>query len=221
MNFFATLTEDGSYRLTTAGYTAFVLLMIVLLLLGCSLFGKQKKFTAKQLVFSAMAIALATVTSMIKLFDMPFGGSVTLLSMLFISLIGYWYGIGGGLTAAVAYGVLQLVIDPYILSIPQMILDYLLAFGALGLSGLFHDKKNGLIAGYLVGVLGRYFFVFLSGVIFFAAYMPDDFFTDNVIIYSLIYNGSYLATEAVITVMILVLPPVAKALAGVKKTAVE
>lgn len=221
MNFFATLTEDGSYQLTTAGYTAFVLLMIVLLLLGCSLFGKQKKFTAKQLVFSAMAIALATVTSMIKLFDMPFGGSVTLLSMLFISLIGYWYGIGGGLTAAVAYGVLQLVIDPYILSIPQMILDYLLAFGALGLSGLFHDKKNGLIAGYLVGVLGRYFFVFLSGVIFFAAYMPDDFFTDNVIIYSLIYNGSYLATEAVITVMILVLPPVAKALAGVKKTAVE
>ena len=57
---------------------------------------RKKKMNARQLVFSAMAITLATVTSMIKLFDMPMGGSVTLLSMLFIVLVGYWYGLGGG-----------------------------------------------------------------------------------------------------------------------------
>lgn len=219
MNFFATLSEDGTYQLTMAGYTALVLALIALLILGCSIFGKQKKFTAKQLVFSAMAIALATVTSLIKLFDLPYGGSVTLLSMLFICLIGYWYGLGGGLTAAVAYGILQLVIDPYILSIPQMLVDYVLAFGALGLSGLFSDKKHGLLIGYLTGILGRYFFAFLSGVIFFGTYIPEGFFSQSAVVYSLVYNGSYLAAEAAITVIIISLPPVAKALEAVKQMA--
>ena len=124
---------DTTYNLTAAGYTGLVLLLIVLLLAGCAIFGGKKKMNARQLVFSAMAITLATVTSMIKLFDMPMGGSVTLLSMLFIVLVGYWYGLGGGLTAAFAYGILQLIIDPYILSLPQMLVDYLFAFGALGL----------------------------------------------------------------------------------------
>ena len=91
MSFFATY-DGSSYQLTTAGFTALVIIMIAILLIGCAIFGGKKKFSAKQLAFSAMAIALAMVTSMIKLFDMPMGGSVTLLSMLFIVLIGYWYG---------------------------------------------------------------------------------------------------------------------------------
>ena len=84
------------------------------------------------------------------------GGSVTLFSMLFICCIGYWYGLRTGLMTGVAYGLLQLISDPYIISLPQMITDYLLAFGALGLSGLFCNKKYGLIKGYIAGVLGRY-----------------------------------------------------------------
>ena len=116
MSFFVTANADGAYDLTTAGYTALILVFIALLLAGAAVFGTKKKMSTKQLVFSAMAIALAVVTSMIKLFDLPMGGSVTLFSMLFIVLIGYWYGFGGGLTAALAYGVLQLLIDPYILS---------------------------------------------------------------------------------------------------------
>jgi thiamine transporter len=166
-----------------------------------------------------MASALATVTSMIKLLDMPMGGSVTLFSMLFIVLIGYWYGLGGGLTAAVAYGILQLIIDPYILSFPQMLVDYLLAFGALGLSGLFSHSKHGLIKGYIAGVLGRYFFAFLSGWIFFGMYAPDNF--PNAVVYSLAYNGAYLGVEAAITLIIIALPPVSKALQTVKKQATE
>lgn len=147
MSFFVTANADGAYDLTTAGYTALILVFIALLLAGAAVFGTKKKMSTKQLVFSAMAIALAVVTSMIKLFDLPMGGSVTLFSMLFIVLIGYWYGFGGGLTAALAYGVLQLLIDPYILSFPQMLVDYILAFGALGLAGLFHNSKHGLIKG--------------------------------------------------------------------------
>lgn len=116
-----------------------------------------------------MAMALGMVMSMIKLVDMPMGGSVTLCSMLFICLIGYMFGLRTGLLTAIAYGFLQLVVDPYIISIPQMLTDYIFAFGALGLSGIFHDKKQGLIKGYLLGALGRYFFTFLSGMIFLEA----------------------------------------------------
>lgn len=219
MSIFATLSSDGSYALTTAGYTALIIVLIALLLVGAAIFGTKKKMSTKQLVFSAMAIALATVTSMIKLFEMPMGGSVTLFSMLFIVLIGYWYGLGAGLTTAIAYGVLQLILDPYILSFPQMLTDYILAFGALGLAGIFANSKHGLIKGYIVAVLGRYFFAFLSGWIFFGMYAPDNF--PNAVVYSLAYNGAYLAAEGVITLIVIALPPVAKALATVKKQAME
>ncbi len=220
MSFFAKEIVDEwgtSYQLTTAGYTALVIAMLLVLLIGCAIFGSKKKFSAKQLVFSAMAIALALVTSMLKLIDMPMGGSVTLLSMLFIVLIGYWYGFGAGLTTAIAYGILQLIIDPYIISFPQMLIDYVFAFGALGLSGIFSNSKYGLMKGYILGVLGRYFFAFLSGWIFFATYTPEFF--NSAVIYSLAYNGAYLGLEALITLIIIALPPVNQALVHVRDVA--
>ena len=206
-----------SYQLTTVGYTTLVICMIAILLAGCAVFGKGKKLTAKQLAFSAMAIALAMVTSMLKIINMPMGGSVTLFSMLFIVLIGYWYGLGAGLTTAIAYGILQLIIDPYIISFPQMLIDYVLAFGALVLSGIFSKSKHGLMKGYLIGVLGRYFFSFLSGWIFFATYAPEFF--NSAVVYSLAYNGAYIGLEALITLILIALPPVNKALGYVKEIA--
>lgn len=179
----------------------------------------NKIFTPKRLVFSAAAIALAVVTSMIKIINMPMGGSVTLLSMLFVVLIGYWYGPYAGIFAGVAYGFLQFAMEPLFYTVPQMLTDYPLAFGALGLSGFFYKQKNGLIKGYIAGVLGRYFFAFLSGMIFFGSYA--SYYNMAIPVYSLVYNGSYLLTEAVITLIIISLPPVAKAMAQVKLMAVE
>ncbi len=167
----------------------------------------------KKLVFSAAAIALATVTSYIKLWEMPMGGSITLMSMLFICLIGYWFGPKYGLLTGVAYGLLQFFIDPYILSIPQVLLDYPLAFGVLGLSGFFHDKKWGLQIGYVIGVLGRFVCSTLSGVIFFADYAPEGM---HPLAYSAAYQGSYLGVEGIITLIIISLPPVMKAMQLVK-----
>ena len=167
----------------------------------------------KKLVFSAMGIALALVTSYLKLWDMPMGGSVTLLSMLFISLIGYWFGAKYGIITGAAFGLLQFIINPYMLSLPQVILDYPLAFGALGLSGFFRNYKYGLRIGYIVGVVGRFIFSTLSGVIFFASYAPEGM---NPWIYSTIYQGSYLGAEALLTLAIISLPPVIKALKLVK-----
>ena len=113
----------------------------------------------------------------------------------------------------IAFGLLQFFIDPYIVSIPQVILDYPLAFGALGLSGFFCDKKYGLQIGYIVGVLGRFVFSTLSGVIFFADYAPEGM---HPLVYSAAYQGSYLGVEGIITLIIISLPPVVKALQAVK-----
>lgn len=160
-----------------------------------------------------MGIALAMVTSYIKVWEMPMGGSVTLLSMLFICLIGYWFGPRYGLITGIAYGILQFVVDPYMVSLPQVLFDYPLAFGALGLSGFFSDKKYGLQTGYVAGVLGRFVFSTLSGVIFFASYAPEGM---NPWVYSSLYQGTYLGAEGIVTLIILSIPPVSKALASVK-----
>ena len=212
------VSEDGiSYNLTPLGYVVLIAVAIVMLAVGFIVKDK-KTHSVKRLVTSAMAIALATLTSFITIFKMPMGGSVTLFSMLFIVLIGYWYGIKTGLTAAIAYGVLQLLLDPYILNIPQVLLDYILGFGALGLSGIFSKSKHGLVKGYIIGVIGRFICSFLSGWIFFAVYTPDFF--NSAILYSVVYNGSYIGLEAVVTLVVISLPPVNKALAYVKNNLV-
>lgn len=169
-----------------------------------------------------MAIALATViATVIKLPSLPNGGSITLFSMLVVCLVGYWYGPVTGLIAAVAYGVLQFITGPYAIHPLQVILDYPLAFGALGLSGFFHNRKHGLILGYLVGVGGRFFFAMISGLIFYTAYVGDLKGNALAIWASTAYNLSYLLPEAILTLVLLALPPVRTMLAKVKVMATQ
>ncbi len=144
--FFETVTNEWNevtYVPTTLGNVLLAAIIIALLAAAMLFIHKNtKKLSARQLVFCAAAIALGTVLSNIKLFRFPTGGSITLLSMLIVTLPGYWFGLGAGLMTGVAYGVLQLLIDPYVLFPAQLIVDYLLAFGALGLSGLFYSKDR-------------------------------------------------------------------------------
>jgi energy-coupled thiamine transporter ThiT len=221
--FFNYSKADGSYMPTMAGYVLLVAVLLAILIIGAALTGRDKKASAKQIAFSGVAIALGTVTSMIKIFEFPMGGSLTLFSMLFVTLVGYWYGTRAGITAAVAYGILQLVLWPYIINPVQPIVDYVLAFGALGLSGVFHNSKNGLVKGYILGVIGRYFFAFLSGLIFFGSYASDYGFTGffGPVLYSLVYNGIYLGAEAGITLVLLAIKPVRDVMTSVKKLATE
>ena len=134
------VTEDNG--LTTAGYIAAAIVIFALVILGSLLAGNKRKIGVKELTFSALALALAYVTSSFRMIRMPLGGSVTPFSMLFVTLIGYWYGPATGLTASIAYGFLQLVQGPYVVSLPQLLFDYVFAFGALGLSGFFHKAKQ-------------------------------------------------------------------------------
>ena len=173
----------------------------------------KKRLSVKQLVFCAAAIALGTILSHIKLFHFPTGGSITPLSMLVVCLPGYFFGLGAGLMAGVAYGVLQLLIDPYVLFPMQLVVDYFLAFGALGLSGLFSNAKYGLVKGYFTGIIGRYIFAVISGWIFFGSYAWEGW---GALTYSLVYNGIYIFAEAAVTIVILCVPAVQKGIGRIK-----
>lgn len=221
MSFFVT-KADGAYSLTTAGYAAVAVILAALIVVA-ALFAKRekkekKKIGTKQLVVCAMAVALAMVASMLKIYSFPFGGSVTLFSMLFICFVGYLYGPATGMLTGAAYGVLQFLIEPYIYFPLQVLVDYPLAFGALGLSGCFSRSKHGLVKGYILGVFGRYVFAVISGWIFFGEYAWDGW---AALPYSLVYNGCYIFAEAALTVIVLSIPAVSKAMKKVKITAVS
>lgn len=216
--FFIYDAENYEYLLQPAGYAVLALLLIVLLL-SIRVLGKKTPagpMGTRQLVFCAVSIALAMVTSYIKLASLPFGGSITLFSMLFVSLIGYFYGTKTGIITGMAYGILQLITNPYIYAPLQVLLDYPLAFGALGLIGFFQHKKHGLVIGYIIGVLGRYLCHVISGYIFFAAYAPEGM---NPLVYTLGYNLTYILPEMMVTVVLLYVPAVYQAVGQVKRQA--
>ena len=218
------VTEDGG--LTGAGYGVFILVGILLLIAAAVVAAgqakkKRKTMATKELVYCAAAIALAFMASYIRVFKMPWGGSVTLCSMLFICLIGYWYGVKTGVMAGLAYGILQFLQEPYVLSGFQVCCDYVLAFAALGLSGLFRKRKNGLLIGYIAAVLARGFFHSLGGYLYWMDYMPENFPQSLRTLYPIIYNYSYLLAEGVITVIIIRLPAVSNALERIRKSAVR
>ena len=229
--------EDGYYSLTTTSIALFIVIIAVLILLTAFLKSsknateeneteknnKNKNFSAKQLVFSAAAIALGFITSYIKIIDMPWGGSVTLFSMLFVTLVGYWYGPKIGISAGFAYGILQFIQGGggYILSPLQACLDYIIAFAALGLSCFFNNKKNGLIKGYIFAIFMRGLFHTIGGYLYWMDYMPDSFPQALAAIYPIAYNYSYIIAEGMATVIVLMLPPVKDAMARVKQLASE
>ena len=194
------VTADGG--LTTAGYVITIIAGIVMFFLAIYLAGKnsdRKKLTARQLVFCAMAVALAFVTSYLKIFSLPWGGSVTLCSMIFIVLIANWYGVGTGIMAGLAYGILQFIQEPYVLSFFQVCCDYILAFAALSVAGFFAKQSHGLLKGYIVAVIARGAFHSLGGYLYWMSYMPENFPHSLTAVYPIAYNYSYLLAEGIIT----------------------
>ena len=163
--------------------------------------GHKTVWNTKMMAMGAVCIALSSVLSMIKIWKMPQGGSITAASMLPLMLFSYVYGMGPGCLVGALYGVLQFIIEPYFLSLPQMLLDYPIAFGMMGLTGLFSkmdDENLGLTVGVVLASVGRFVAAVLSGVIFFAEYAGDQ----NPWVYSIVYNGSYMLPECIICVIL-------------------
>ena len=192
--------------LTTAGYAVTIIAGIVLFiaaLVVASKHSEKGKMSTHQLVFCAVGIALAFITSFIKLYELPWGGSVTLCSMLFIVLVANWYGVGTGVLVGLAYGILQFLQGPFVLSFFQVGCDYIFAFAALGLAGLFAKKEHGLLKGYILAVFARGVFHVIGGYLYWMSYMPDNFPSSLKAVYPIVYNYSYLLIEGVITVIVI------------------
>ncbi len=163
----------------------------------------MRKTKIQKLTFSAVMIALSTALSMVKVFQLLNGGSITLLSMVPVCMIGVMYGTAYAILPCFVYGIIQIflgqvfgwALTPWTL-IACIALDYLLAFAVLSLSGLFRkNKKWGVVVGVALACTARFICHFLSGWLLFKSF---EIF-NSPIIYSAWYNGSYMLPELIIT----------------------
>lgn len=182
--------------------------MSILTLIGCILLLivlvkiKKIKFTPQLIARIGIALALATILKMLRLYHFPQGGSITLGSMIPILLIAFMYGPEVGCLAGFLYGVITFILDPYIMHPVQVLFDYPLPFMALGLAGFFKDKKR---LGTSIAILVRFICHFISGVAFFGSFAPEGV---SPAIYSLLVNGPMIGIEGIICLVILTVLPV-------------
>lgn len=170
----------------------------------------KQKNSVLRLVESALLLAVATVLSMVKLIDLPYGGSVTACSALPVLLIGYRHGTRYGLFSGVVYALIQLLLGLNTLSycttplaaVAVILLDYVLAFVVLGLGGVFrregHSQGQALVAAALLVCVLRYAFHVISGCTVWAGLSIP---TEAALLYSLAYNATYMLPETLVTAL--------------------
>ena len=170
--------------------------------------GTKKKWNAKMIAFGALSIALSFVLSYVRLYRMPTGGSVTPGSMLPLMLFSVSFGVGPGLVAGLAYGLLHYFESGWWLNVWQFLLDYLLAFAALGLAGIAHNKKAGwLYLSIPVAALGRAVCAILAGLMWVAGTPVEELAVGSMrfsspLLYSIVYNGAYLIPDTLICLLL-------------------
>ncbi len=162
---------------------------------------------ARKLAEAAVMLAVATVLSMLKLLDLPYGGSVTIASMLPVIIIAYRHGARLGLLTCFVFGIIQQLLGLKTLSyvttwqsiLAVIILDYLVAFMVLGLGGMFkkiHSQSTALLCGTVFVCILRYLCHVISGATVWAGLSIP---TNAALIYSIGYNATYMIPEAIIT----------------------
>jgi thiamine transporter len=154
------------------------------------------RILAEGSIIIALTVVLKDVLP--PVFRLPQGGSVSLAGMVPLLWFSLRRGLRAGLEASAIYGLINMALPgSFIVDPVQALLDYPIAFGALGLAGLF--RKHPLI-GVAVGITGRFLAHFASGVWFFAAYAPAGM---SPVLYSAIYNGGYLIVELIVSEIIM------------------
>ena len=166
------------------------------------------------MVEAAVMPALATALSFIQIYKLPWGGSITLLSMLPIVLFSIRRGVAMGLAVSFLFSLIQLFqgimdglfgwgLTPGML-VACIFIDYIFAFTVLGLAGVFRKKGTaGWISGIAIAIALRFVMHFLSGVVIWKSFgeLWEGFSTDSSVLYSILYNGSYMLPELIITVI--------------------
>ena len=149
----------------------------------------------------AVMVALAVLCSFIKVWEMPQGGSVA-LTMIPLFVISYRRGAFAGIVTGGIYGAISMIFAGIIYHPMSILLDYVLAFALVGLSGFFKKTAKGIILGITVGVAGRFLSSLVSGAVLFAEYAPEG---QNPWVYSLIYQATYLIPELIISVVVMLI----------------
>jgi thiamine transporter len=158
----------------------------------------ETRIFAEMVLFISLAEALYIVSkTYLPFLHLPEGGSITLGSMVPLIWFALRRGLRWGLEAGVVYGLVHLALFPEIVNPAQILLDYPLAFGALGLAGAFQKHP---VTGVGVAMLGRFVFHFISGVVYFGQYAWAGW---NVYAYSAAYNATYLVPEFIISAIVI------------------
>lgn len=175
----------------------------------------KKKITTLQLVESALMIAIATVCSMIKI-DLPFGGGVTILSMLPIVMISHRYGWKWGMLVAFTYSIAQMLLgldnvayaNSFLMGAGIILLDYVIAYTVIGLSGIFGKERKSVAVGIAVTFTLRFLCHYVAGAWIWGVWMPEEFMGMKMVspwIYSALYNGWYMLIELIATEIVAML----------------
>lgn len=162
----------------------------------------------------AAMVALATVLSFIRVFKLPWGGSITLLSMLPIVLFSIRRGLAAGFVVSFVFSLIQFfqgIMDGLFgwglttgMLIACILLDYILAFSVLGLAGIFRKAGfKGWIGGIALAVSLRFLLHVASGYFIWHSFgeLWSDFFIENSLLYSLAYNACYMVPELIFTLV--------------------
>ena len=179
----------------------------------------KTRMTLRCLCEGAIMVVLAQILSYIKLWEMPWGGSIC-LSMLPIFLYACRWGVGPGLLSGFVFGGLQFMVDGGVAIGWQSIIgDYLVAFTVLGFAGLFRGKNSSIFLGTVVGSAARFLVHYVVGATVWAEYMPENFFGMTMTtpwFYSLLYNGFYMVIDMALCLVIfaLLMKPLGKYLRG-------
>lgn len=176
----------------------------------------MKNSRVRALCESAVLLALAVILSYVKLYEFPFGGAVTLVSTLPVFLVSIRHGLRWGFGTAFCFSWFQILqgevfgwgLTPVML-VASLFLDYLIAFSALGIAGIWRKKGNaGILCGIALASGIRFLVHFLSGVILWANYTEFIAFgvewVNRPVLYSLCYNGLYVVPDALLVILVTV-----------------
>ena len=192
-------------KLLTSPTSVLALLGVLALILGM-LRVRRIEFSIHLIVNIALMLGLAIILHQIRLYHMPQGGSITLGGMVPLLLLAYRYGPGIGALGGFLFGLINMIQDPYILHPVQVLFDYPLPYMAMGLAGLFPQR---ILPGTALAFLTRLICHVIPGVVFFASFAPAG---QSPLVYSLIFNGTYLVPEFIICAVILRLLPLERLL---------
>lgn len=204
MNNFINTLKEGFTEIFNNPLSLATLIGVTILILAFIRF-KKINLNTKVMARIGIALALATILHLIKIVDLPNGaGSINLGSMVPILIISFMYGPEIGMLTGFLFGIIYLIISPYILHPIQVLFDYPLPYMAVGLAGLF---KNNKLIGATFGMFIEFIFHFISGVLFFGQFAPEGW---SPVLYSFIMNGSVVAGNLLVVLVILSLIPISR-----------